>query len=223
MTEENPIRLAFLASIFGGTVLVCSQLLFRPGLAQEKKLPEVFNQTVELKGWKQVHEEILANSAEPDEAELIGGKSYRYQNDENNVEVEMRYLIQMDSSVRNLLLKYGKGAPEINFNSTIQQNEDGYYSIFFRDEAMHLSSCINPRGGSTVTSSQFVHNRYIYDFRPERILPVLVGQQTVQDSRCLWTYMKMPTQQESLKDAAQQLEEFWKLWLQWWQPNFPTL
>lgn len=221
MIAYQALRVGLLTLVLGSVMAVFGKVAITPKVAQTTELPPVFLEDVPLPGWRSLDTESVPPATES-QTELIGGNIYRYEANQKQLSIEMRYLAQLDPNIRNLLLKYGKATPTVSFPETIQQTEDGYYTLYSDSQAAYLSSCINPKGGSTVTASQFMQNRNAYDFRIDRLLPVLLGQQTIRDSRCLWTFMTLPIDDASPDTAYQELKDTWKHWQQWWQSRFPS-
>jgi len=215
-------RLPLLALTLGGVVLVLVRLLLFPPAAGQTRAEFAFPEQVPLPGWQARSAEALP-IPEKAQAEMVSGKRYSYTQGDRALTVEIRYLVNTDPSVRNLLLKYGKSTPTVAFPTTIQQDESGgFYSLYTDETHAHLTSCINPRGSSTVTEAQFMQNRYALDLRPERALPVLLGRETLRDGRCLWTMMSAPLQNTPADQVYPQLKAAWTDWQAWWQPRFPT-
>jgi len=96
-----------------------------------------------------------------------------------------------------------------------RQPSIGFYHLFTHQHRAYLSSCINSRGGSTVTVSQFRHNRNTYDFLDwrlkERVTLWLQGQgkASVRDRRCLWVGLSVLLNNSSLEATYQNLEKAW--------------
>ncbi len=225
-STESPVvkyvRLPLLALTLGGVVLVLGRLLLFPATDGQTKAEFDFPEQVPLPGW-QAQSATALPIPEKAQAEMVSGKRYSYRQGDRALAVEIRYLVNTDPSVRNLLLKYGKSTPTVAFPTTIQQDESGgFYSIYADETHAHLTSCINPRGSSTVTEAQFMQNRYVLDLRPERALPVLLGRETLRDGRCLWTVMSAPLQNTPADQVYPQLKAAWTDWQAWWQPKFPT-
>ncbi len=102
-----------------------------------------------------------------------------------------------------------------------QQQGVGFYSLFVYQGRSHLSACINPRGGSTVTSAQFLANRYTYDLQVKRLVPWLLGRESLPDRRCLWADLSIPLNKMSAHTTYPVLAQAWSSWYQWWSPRFP--
>ncbi len=105
----------------------------------------------------------------------------------------------------------------------------GNYVLFSDQDRAYLASCINPRGGSTVTGQQFMNNRNTYDITPSRIGLYFLGMTDLRDTRCLFTIMSIPLDSKnvdnqsinSLDNIYQKLENTWTDWYQNWGNNFP--
>ncbi len=220
MTSLKLFRTPWLAFLCSGAALTSVHLLLIPPVETKLELPAIFAEPISLIDWELQSQDPVKEAAE-NQPELVGGTVHRYTRDNATVEIQTRYLTKMDASVRNLLLKYDLASPTVEFSETTRQNESGYYSVFHLSKTAHLTSCINPRGGSTVTAAQFTQNRYANDLRVERLLPIMLGKQTVQDSRCIWVYMSMPLGDRPPDLAQQQLETLWQTWQPWWSDHFP--
>lgn len=214
-------RLTFLSVVFGGGILTLAKVLFFPPAPPSQAYASLFSGAPELMGW-QFDETTPLDLQERGQGELITAATYTYTQEEHNLAIDMHYLVHLDPNLRNLMLKYGKNTPAATIESTLRHNEFGYYSIFSDAAGTYLSSCINPTGGTTVTAAQFTQNRYTNDLRPERFLPILLGQTTLQDARCLWVHMTLPTEAElTSEEASAMLEAVWPAWYSTWQANFP--
>lgn len=230
MKGWNLVRLPLMALTFSSVVLVLGKLALMPNEETSVKAAIALPTQVPLKGWQALATTPLAaprGAIVQDPSEMVAGNTYVYQRDRAStpmtLTVELRYLIETDPSVRNLLLKYGKPSAAVPFPSTIQhQKETGFYSLYFTQDKAYLSSCINSRGESTVTETQFNQNRYTYDLRLDRVLPVLLGRETLRDGRCLFSVMSLPLQALSSEEIDQTLKDAWESWHHWWQPQFPS-
>ncbi len=113
----------------------------------------------------------------------------------------MRYMVKTHGNVKSFIEKYyslplSSGQPTLVLR---QQANTGFYNLFTYQQRAYLSTCINSRGGSTVTAPQFRRNRLIYDMRLGRLFPWLVGQGTIRDRRCLWAHLSVPLKNLHLK------------------------
>ncbi len=71
-----------------------------------------------------------------------------------------------------------------------------------------------------------MQNRYVHALQVNRLLPWLLGRETLVDRRCLWTLMSMPLPMGAKSNSIasekvfKALETAWFSWYQWWQPKF---
>jgi len=221
-TQTPPWRIPLLVLVCGGALVTLAKVLWWMPAYQVVAVPEVLDQAIALSEWQLKTQESLSIPEEKAK-ELRAVHRYLYTQDEQQLAIEMRYLERSDTNIRNLLLQYDQVTPTVPFESTIRQNEAGYYSLFEDGEHVYLSSCINPKGGTTVTAAQFTQNRYTYDLQLSRAIPVLLGQTSLQDSRCLWTHMAIPIAPGTPIEATYPiLEASWEQWQTFWQANFPA-
>ena len=229
MIGWNPFRLLLMVMTFSSVVLVLGKLALMPNEGTSVKAAIALPTQVPLKGWQALATKPLVApgaATAQDPPEMVAGNTYVYQRDRASspvtLTVELRYLVETDPNVRNLLLKYGKPPATVPFPSTIQHREEtGFYSLYYTQGTAYLSSCINSRGESPVTEAQFNQNRYMYDLRLDRVLPVLLGRETLRDGRCLFTVMSIPLQAFSSEATDNMLRDAWNAWHHWWQPQFP--
>lgn len=219
----QPIRVSILALTFAGTVLVWTKLVNAPkadSSAQQEK--NSLQASVSLPGWQLISSEPLTNNTE-----AKAGRRYRFQQGATTLNAEQYYMVS-DGNVSRYLFVH---SPVRTANASMKvkfKPEVGHYGLVSHNGNAYLSACINPRGGSTVTESQFTQNRYANDLQIARIAPWLLGQESLIDYRCLWTLMSIPLKNGSKSDAIaaesgayQRLEDAWFSWHQWWQANFP--
>ncbi|MBD2177824.1 cyanoexosortase A system-associated protein [Pseudanabaena sp. FACHB-1998] len=160
--------------------------------------------------------------------------SQRYIYKSTNEEV-----LQIDLLYINGIVKVPQYLLDLGLNSSKNRlvnryaQETGHYVLFSDQKRAYLSSCINPRGGSTITEDQFMQNRNTYDINPERIISYLLGTTDLRDTRCLFTIMSISLEDNnesnnldaqkanSLDKSYQKLEKTWINWHKDWQKNFP--
>jgi cyanosortase A-associated protein len=114
----------------------------------------------------------------------------RYQ--QNAIDIEIRHLVNTGGDIEEYLRVYR--SMSLTQAPTIRQREDiGFYGLFTEQNRSYLSACINPRGESTFTGTQFARNRNLYDIRVDRIIPWLFTSASLRDQRCLWVQISTPT------------------------------
>ena len=221
MSCWKTIRISLLAATFGGVLLALGKSILYPTVGNAVT-SFIFPAMVPLLEWQHLESKPLDNSRIENSKNLFG-RQYRYVRNNLYLDIEMRYLINTNGDVKAWIEDY-RGRP--SFPGQLlpilrQQERVGFYSLFTHKERAYLSACINPRGGSTVTDSQFWLNRIIYDVRLNRLFPWLLSREEIPDRRCLWAHLSLPLKNSSPEDAYQSLEKVWFSWHQWWQHRFP--
>jgi cyanosortase A-associated protein len=212
-------RISFLVVIFGSVLFVLGKSILTPSVTKYSTAASfVFPEKVPLDGWQPLASRPLLES----NAELLPAaqKHYQYARNGQILDIEMRYFTGTDGDVSSFIRNYTSLVPSLILR---EQASLGYYGLFVNRQRAYLSACINPRGGSTVTDEQFEQNRYFYDVRLNRLLPWLLGQESLIDNRCLWAHLSVPLKNSSPETAYQVLENVWFSWYEWWHPRFPKL
>jgi len=211
------VRLGLLAVGMGTTLLVLIRAIAVPKPAVTVYQ---FPPAVALAGWDSISVQPL-----PGEKELPPGQQYQYRQADRVVTVAVR-VMPGDGNISRFLRVY---TPIQGGNTGLQpryQAGVGHYGILADKGTAYLTACINPSGETSVTPQQFMQNRYA-GVTTARLLPWLLGQQSLTDQRCLWTLMSTPLDQADKKGAIapentfKTLESVWFSWYEWWQPNFP--
>jgi len=172
-----------------------------------------FPTDIALPGWQSLGSQPLGEPS---------GKNYKYQQKDLKLEIGMRYV---DSSFENetlfreynpLVLSPGKPAPIIR-----QRKAMGAYTLSVDEKRAYLRACINPYGDSAITYTQFIQNRYAAGLQFSRLLPWIMGKESLLDNRCLWAHLSLPIQNSSPEKAYQVLEDTWVLWYKAWHFRLP--
>ena len=211
------IRISLLGVTLGGVLLVLGKVTLYPALSSRIVTPFVFPTAVPLTKWQPLQSHPLVDQTAKHPT-YLSGRRYQYIQDNIQLDIEMRYLVDTDGDVKAFLNTYTSIR---SFPMLRQQEGVGFYSLFTYQRKAYLSSCINPYGGSTVTDNQFKQNRNTYDVRLSRLLSWLLGQEKLKDERCLWTHLSVPLRYSSPEPSYQLLESTWFSWYQWWRPRFP--
>lgn len=227
MVKWRQYRQVLILLTFAGVFFTLGRFGLDPNAGNRPVTPFAFPSKVPLPGWQLWESHSLAkpeasglpNSGEP---VLVARHKYRYQQSNRHLEIEMRYLVGTWGHVYTYLNDYSsiQLKPDLQLPSLRQHQGVGFYSLFVYQGRSHLSACINPRGRSTVTSTQFLANRHTYYFQLERLVPWLLGQESLRDNNCLWAHLSMPLNQASAQ-TTYLLEQAWWSWYQWWFPRFP--
>lgn len=210
-------RVPFLVLTFSSSLLVLSQLALAPTSKNPKAPPYVFPREIALSGWRFLGSRPLQG---PVVERQGSGRQYLYRQDDLQLDIKMRLLFETNGDIWYLLREHTAIAAS-EASSTLKYAEGvGFYSSFTSGGYAYLSSCINPRGGTTVTAAQFAYNRYRYDLSFERLLAWLRNEVSLRDKRCLWAHLSIPVRERSLEGAYQTLEDVWLSWYEWWFPRF---
>jgi len=216
--------------LVGGTVAgiaIATLYLFIEQSAGSRQVSEFkFPATIPLTPWRQAEsnptKDLLSPSPKSQDA-IVSSQKYVYQKDADKLEIETHYTVGAWGEPTDLLARrFNMPKLKVTIKQEIRQQPGvGFYSVFAHEGRSYLLSCINPRGGSTVTGTQFIANRKNLDFQPQRFLGWMLGQEGLQDMRCLWVIMSLP---ETTKPelAYQTLEKAFIPWYQYWSVNFPS-
>lgn len=212
-------RISLLAVIFGSVFCVLGKTILPPTAASI--IPSVFPTTVPLPTWQaQKSHPLAAPTPTAEFPEYISGRQYKYIQNGLPLDIEMRYMVNTPGHIKYYVRSILPSPNQLTF--ALRQHQGvGFYYLFAHQQRAYLSTCINSRGGTTVTEAQFQRNRYLYDIQLGRLLPWLLGQQSFQDKRCLWAHLSIPLKNSASEDSYQTLEKAWFDWYQWWHPRFP--
>ncbi len=157
------------------------------------------------------------------------GRQYRYEHRSKPIDIQVRYITDgvANSPAMELMLPEFTDLPTSVLTSTAikQQSDVGEYSLFVYKERAYFSTCINPQGITTVTGDRFHANTNPNPLRSlpvNRLLPWLLGQQTLRDSRCVWTVLSTPRDRATPDGTIETLETIGVKWIRWWQAHFPA-
>ncbi|WP_013323980.1 cyanoexosortase A system-associated protein [Gloeothece verrucosa] len=228
----SKIRIALLSLSLIGFFGVFLQLILSP--AQEKKSLHkdlVFPDTVPLSGWK-LQETTKLNKVESSRFGTgeAPGHLYKYANNKDSLEVEGRYVEYVGNINRYIIIYRNMEVASIQLQTKHIKNV-GYYGLFEHENKAYLSACVNPKGETTATETQFTNNRYTHGWGLQRTFLWVIGQQDLLDARCLWTIMSVPITdydpyklllEKDLADEHQKLEKAFVDWQQWWKGKFPS-
>lgn len=218
ITDWKSLRLFLLAVTFGSVILAIGKIVFYPATGNRPLKAYRFPESVPLADWQMVESLPLPKSNSSD---IVAGQQYQYQKNNLPLQIEMRYVVDTIGDVQGLMKGHSvlKTSPG---KLTVKNIEGvGFHGVLLLNNRAYLGSCINPRGGATVTSEQFRYNRNTYDITFTRVVPWLLGQESLQDRRCLWTQMSVPLNNMTPEQANKVLESAWVSWYPWWQSNFP--
>ncbi len=225
--KSKQLRISLLIFTFASTTLALGKLLVDPNIGKRRLTPVVFPQTVPLSGWQlQASKRFISRTTE--EGQVIGkpldrGKQYRYIQNNLPLDIETIYELESQGEYKLFLRNYSSIGTAPNEQSFVvrQQQGVGTYGMYLVQNRAYLTACMNPRGGSTLTRQQFNDNRARYDLLSSRTIPWLLGQQSLRDTRCLWSHFSIPLNKSSPQAAYAILEKAWISWYQWWILHYP--
>ena len=222
MNLSQKIRLPILAANLIVALVTLGKVILDPAIGKSPNL--AFPLDVSLPGWK-----LLESGAiNPKHPDSLVSQHYRFIQKDYLLEVEMHYLTNTDGNVSSYIQKYtsineGDDVARQRLSFALHQKESvGFYSLFVHQDRAYLSSCINPRGGATVTSEQFSQNRYTYDLDFKRLLRWFVSRVDIWEDRCLWSHLSIDIKNDSLEDTYSLLESAWTSWYEQWRLQLPT-
>jgi cyanosortase A-associated protein len=225
MTQATPPiskHQIFLATTLVGLFLTVLKLGLDPNAANRQPPNFSFPESVPIAPWQLSSSKAIAPQNPNRDEFFLDIHRYEYKQDSPSqaLRVDMYYSIGSRGESGVFLAK----RTEVTTSTLkiVQQfkgnSETGYYSLYSDKGRSYLLSCINPKGVSTVTSTQFLANRNKYDFESARYLPWVLGEESLRDFRCLWVEMSMPVDSNI---AYPILEKVWVVWYQYWQDKFP--
>ncbi len=228
MTNWRQPRQMLLALTFVSVFFSLGRFSLDPTAGNRQVTPLTFPSVVPLQGWQLLESRPQAepitrvhNSWEA----VLATHKYRYKQNNQQMEIQMRYVVGTSGELHSYFQNYA--SIQLHDGQLLQnlrqQQGVGFYSLFVYQRRSHLSACINPRGSSTVTSAQFLANRYTYDRHLRRLVPWLLGKESLPDKRCLWADLSIPLNKESAQTTYPVLTQAWWFWYQWWNPRFPQL
>jgi cyanosortase A-associated protein len=218
MNSWKTVRTWLLTVLFTGVLFVLVKLILFPPSSQSAVTPFVFSTTVVLPQWQFLDSVPLKITDDPT---FLASRRYRYQQNRISLNIDMHYINPSSGDVKDFLKKHIFSQEATASFLLRQKSGVGSHALFTYQEKAFLSSCINPRGGSTVTFDQFRENRNTYDMQPDRILLWLLGLKELRDFRCMWNVLSVPLMTAKPEEVYPILESAWFSWYSWWEPRFP--
>ena len=92
--------------------------------------------------------------------------------------------------------------------------QEGTVALYRYQDQLHLTACLNDQGHSTVTEQEFIQKDHKFSHLFSRILPWLIGQNSIYTSDCWWILLSLPLKKETsaseLKASVILLIDTWK-------------
>jgi cyanoexosortase A len=217
----KPKRRLFLITTWIGVILAAIYLVASKRLLTTTIFPD----TLSLNSWQQTKVEFVSHNKldtpTTPKSELVqSGKNYSYIKNAQRLELQMRYVINTRGESNPFLQQLSKNLVKDSQKNVKYVKGIGYYALYSDSKQAYLTACINSRGGSTVTSSQFMQNRYTYDLTWKRIVPWFLGREVLRDNRCIWAQLSIPSSGVASADIYSVLESVWTANYTAWQSLF---
>ncbi len=216
----KPKRRLFLIATWVGIVLTATYSITSKRLL----ITSIFPDTLSLNSWQQVTaksppQQKSDTPITPKFEVVQSGKDYSYVKNNQRLVLQMRYVVNTRGE-SNPFLQQSKNLVNDSQKNVKYLKGIGYYALYSDSKQAYLTACINPRGGSTVTSAQFMQNRYTYDLTWSRIIPWVLGKEVLRDNRCIWAQLSVPSNGVADANIYSVLESAWTANYTAWQSQF---
>ncbi|MEA5575962.1 cyanoexosortase A system-associated protein [Anabaena sp. UHCC 0451] len=217
-TFIEPKRRFLLAGTWSGIIVTAIYLI----ASKQPIGTAIFPEAIAVNNWQLINVKSLNQykykNTVTDKFEVVqSGQDYSYLKNGQKLAVQMRYVINTRGEPNPFVYQLSKELMKESQNNIKQLTGIGYYALYSDGKQAYLTACINPRGGSTVISSQFMKNRYKYDVNFKKLIPWFLGQNVLRDDRCIWTQLSMPLSDVIATDNYTVLESLWKDNYSTWQ------
>lgn len=222
MPSWNYFRASILILIFGTSVFVfIKKNIFTSSYAEPNVNGSRLPVSIPLQGWESASSRQLDDHL-LDSSNYRAAREYRYIQGPIQLKSQARYMVQTDGDIKRFI----SDNPSLSYLmqedwETRHSDESGSYFLILTSKGIHLSSCVNPHGMSTVSTQDYKWNRNFQDIR-YRFLPWLLGE-PLKDERCLWTHMSISSNDPNSKDLIPILEMSWEIWYRWWSIKLPRM
>jgi cyanosortase A-associated protein len=190
---------ALLSCLTISVIAILGRSLIDPNWGKLK--PISFSESIPLPQWTKTNSTAISIESEDEIPQKFSGKRYNYaRKSQNSLTLEVFYWNSPSGNMEGFFSSYSQNKKDKLNTSTmdIRQQSQSYYGLYYRQNTAHLTSCINPRGNSTVTNQQFLQNRYTYDQQPNRWLGIALGLKRLRDWKCLWVNLSISS---NIKDV----------------------
>jgi cyanosortase A-associated protein len=179
--QIDRFRVTLISALTVGTiaVLIKSNFFPTPPKITQFEIPK----GLALPNWTLKSSQILYAAQQT----FQSGRQYQYRQGKDTIDIEIRHLVNTEGSIKDYLKVY----KSVDLHSPDIRQNNGFYGIFTHQNRTYLSACVNPRGESTFSGTQFARNRNLQDIRLDRILPWLLGSESLRDDRCLWVELSV--------------------------------
>ena len=189
-----------------------------------------FPQPTALPDLQPIESKVLPDHTFKNKQIAIGRQyRYRYRQQSQPIDIQVRYItdgVSVQPAMVRLLPVFTDVPISVLVPATTREQPGiGEYSLFVHKDTAYLGACINPQGLATATGDKFHANSNPSPsnwFSVNRLLPWILGQQTLRDSRCIWTVLSTPIDRATPDGTIKTLETIGATWIRWWQANFPA-
>ncbi|EDX85933.1 hypothetical protein S7335_3636 [Synechococcus sp. PCC 7335] len=210
-----------LVSVFATVTLVLGKITLTPATEKGTKTSVDLPEAVPVEGW-QARSTAALKDQDLDKPSYVEGREYQYINGSAVLDVQARYFSGTNGNVPEFIKTYFPSLAKDTMTKDIWEvrafEQSGSVLLASDTEVLHLSSCINPYGGSTVSARAYKQNRNFQDIR-YRLVPWLLGE-NLKDERCLWTHMSVISTDAQQKKTPEEMsiliENAWSSWYKWW-------
>lgn len=217
-------QLIILMVSFASILINVGRLIANPDISKRQVSEYNFAEKILLPEWNFV--KSLKSEEKIDYEVVIANRKYLYQKDNQILEIDNRYVIGTRGTYHGLMKiedKLNQKKNETDFLLSIRAKNNLNYALFIKENKAHLVSCINATGGSTITTDEFIANRYENDLKLTRFIPWLKGEEASIDLRCLWSDLSIPINDNNSAELTyKNLENAWFSWYDYWHKNFPN-
>ena len=230
MRVLRSLRTVGLVLLCGSAVVVLGRVMLAPASqyvpATSYEFPDVVpgSESLGSEGSEsEGHWQATASSATlPDVDFLMATAQYDYRQGDRSLKADAWYLTSTDGDVATLLAAHSPQLADL----TLQPYQDGdnVYAIAQdpSQDRLYLTACIAVNGDSTVTAEQFQDTRRLSRLSAVQILEWLMGQRRIEDYRCLWTLLSIPTSPTTQPQDQAMLQAAWQSWHRWWAVHYPV-
>ncbi|MBW4418476.1 MAG: cyanoexosortase A system-associated protein [Myxacorys californica WJT36-NPBG1] len=242
MKHGERLQNGMLTIVLGASVLAIAKTFIPTDTLSTQTSTYAFPANVSIPGWRLLQSNPIAAQQTLSPALVsrldeftIAGRHYQYLRQDMPISVETRYLMRGYVDV-----------PSILQDSTLTLNQPefvirdragvGTYVLFYQQGIPHLSTCIASHGETLVHGNEFRRREIYPSVVIKRLLPWVLGQAPLRDTRCLWINISTTAQGAkqgssaslgeaiavSQNAAPPELEAALAEWVQKWQNHFPN-
>ncbi len=215
-------KLPSLPRLGAGVALALSLAILAVHPQAAQRQPQEFHpQPLTLGSWRLIDRQPIAG--DPSQTvrydRLRSGQIFQYQQASTLLTVEIHYLVNSRGNLATLRQKRPELQGQTLLDRTPVSDGQSFYWLYHHRDRAYLYSCIPPQGPPTATPEQFLRNQKRHLWQRDRLLPLVLGQITLPDQRCLWVQL-------TLSASGNNSVALPAIWPQVWptlQAQFPAL